>query len=165
MGKLLTDAPLQSKYFTWDEVFASDIADRRGIDNFCYDYRIQLRLEHTAKQMDKVRELLGSPVLASSWYRSPLLNVAVGSNSRSQHPAGEAVDFRSPRFGTPLKICIAIITSGISYDQLILEHSWVHISFKNPASANRNQVLSLLANKKYAPGLTDKKGNVLWTRP
>lgn len=165
MGKLLTDAPLSADHFTWEEVFESDIAERRGIDNFCADYRIQLRLVHTAKQMDKVRELLNRPVKITSWYRSPTLNIAIGSHGRSQHPAGEAVDFKSPKFGTPLQICIAIITAGISFDQLILEHSWVHISFKNPSSANRGQVLSLLANKKYATGLTDKRGNVLWTKP
>jgi hypothetical protein len=77
--------------------------------------------------------------------------------------SGEAVDFISPTYGSPLQVCKQIIGYGdiINFDQLILEHSWVHISFAISSGNPRKQVLSLLQSGGYAQGLTDKHGNKL----
>ncbi len=146
--------------FTGKEVLFSYSAERAGIKNRFYDPAILQAIVNTAKNMESVREVLDdSPITVKSWYRSPTVNKLVGSkNSNSQHTKGEAVDFDADDYGTPLDICKRIIESGITFDQLILEHSWVHISFKSPSSKNRKQVLSLLANGKYATGLTNKSG-------
>lgn len=147
--------------FTWDEVTHSQTAARRGLNN---DLPISMvpAVKNTARNMERVRALLQSPIIVTSWYRSPEVNVAVGSTSKnSQHLTGEAVDFISPGFGKPLAICQRILKFPelVSFDQLILEHTWVHISFSsNPAVKNRRQVLSLLDSGSYATGLTDRKG-------
>jgi len=96
-------------------------------------------LLRSAFGMEGVRTLLGAPIIISSGYRSPEVNKAVGGAKNSQHTKGEAVDFICPGYGSPLKICKAIAASGIKFDQLIQEGTWVHISFSD---ANRREVLT-----------------------
>lgn len=151
-----------SDNFSLQEAITSDTAERNGIDNYP-DYSTLQVMYKTAVKMEKVRALLSNPIHINSWFRCLELNRAIGSIDTSQHRKGEAVDFISPKFGTPLQICKVLIANVelINYDQLVLEHSWVHISFSILNSKPRNQVLSLLANKKYSSGLTDKQGKPL----
>jgi hypothetical protein len=148
-----------SKYFSWEEVIRSAKAESLGIDNSIPE-ELKPKALYTAQNMDIVREHLGKPILVSSWYRCLQLNRALGSKDTSDHLSAKAVDFTCPEFGTPLEVCKAIIRSGIKFKQLILEHTWVHISFSsNPELQNKSQVLSLLKDGTYAFGLTDPKGN------
>lgn len=148
-----------STHFSVREFTRSNTAERLGIDNSIPDLSTLENLQLVASKMEAVRTVLGNkPIRITSGFRSLALNRAIGSGDSSQHRKGEAADFDCDEFGTPLQICKAIIASGLSFDQLILEHSWVHISFKNPSSKNRKQVLSLLKNRKYATGLTNKLG-------
>lgn len=155
-----------STNFYYSELVDSQTASRLGLDNTptkqVYDVAIKV-----AQKMEEVRALLRhAPININSWYRSPAVNVAVGGSRNSQHCKGEAIDFTSRRFGTPQEICLhlAKLADHIGFDQLIFEHTWVHISFNLTTNRlARKQVLTLLANKKYATGVTDKKGNPLWT--
>lgn len=109
---------------------------------------------HTAAQLERVRSILGNkPIIINSWYRSPRVNAAVGGVSNSQHALGEAVDFVCPRFGSPYSICLhlADYANVLGYDQLILEPTWVHISFS--ATRARKQNLTKPANGGYLPGI------------
>lgn len=115
----------------------------------------------TAQEMEGIRELLNSPISVNSWFRCEVVNASFGSKSTSQHRLGEAVDFTCSGFGSPFQICKKLIASAIPFDQLILEHSWVHISFAIRSGQPKRQVLSLLANGSYATGLTDRLGNPL----
>lgn len=148
-----------TEHFSWEEAV---ITSHRGIANdFQYD-SVVLEIADTARALEKVRALLGNPLVINSWYRNPKLNAAVGGAKRSDHMTGCAVDFISPKFGSPLSICQAIVAhkQEIGFKQLILEHSWVHISFQHgiPNSSPRLEVLSLLAGGGYAIGLTNKYG-------
>ena len=135
-----------SRYFSLSEMTTSNYALRHGLDN-TPDKAMVLKLTDTAKKMDKVRSLLGVPVIVLSGYRSALVNMGVGSKSTSQHLKGEAVDFKTHKYN-PREIVQKIIDSEIEFDQLILEYdAWVHISFKYLAKDNRKQVL-----------IIDKKG-------
>lgn len=97
-------------------------------------------IQRTAMYMEDVRALLGHhPIIINSWYRSTAVNNAVGGVSNSQHKLGEAVDFTCPQFGDPKEICLYLERSGLPFDQLILEPTWVHISF-NTSRAKRGQV-------------------------
>lgn len=150
-----------SKWFDWQEVTSSQTAAREGIDNSLPD-RMRSAVSNTATQLDKVRETLGAPILVSSWYRSPALNKSVGGTQYSAHMAGEAVDFIAPRAGTPLQICkVLLLFKNILYwDQLILEHTWVHIAYNADPTLrpNRMQVLSLQSGGTYKTGLVSKEG-------
>jgi Peptidase M15 len=151
-----------STYFSWAE---ANITNHRGVDNTIPN-DLRLAIKNTAQKMDIIRRLLSAPIIVSSWYRSPTLNKLVGGSKTSQHMKGEAVDFICPGFGEPKDVCKHLVnfTKEINFDQLILEHSWVHISFNAlPTIKQRNQVLSLLKNKKLAHGLTDTNGNPLFT--
>lgn len=119
-----------SSHFSLDEFTHSPTAIRIGDAN---DPPMELlpNLKRTAHGLEAVRELLGGlPIHVSSGYRSPLVNNMIGSKPTSQHLTGHAVDFTCPAFGTPEQVMRRIISSGIEYDQCILEFSaWVHISF------------------------------------
>lgn len=145
-----------TEHFTWAE---AEFTLHREIDNLIPPAKFDA-VRHSAAGMESVRSVLKRPISISSWVRCPILNESVGSKPTSQHILGEAVDFICPAFGTPAHIVTTLASSDISFDQLILEHNWVHISFKaDPNSKNRKQVLSLLASGDFAHGITDKFGN------
>ena len=138
-----------SPNFHLDEFVTSQTAARRGIDNRPTPEVIK-RLRNTAKGLEKVRAVLGKPILISSGYRSPALNKAVGGSATSDHMTGDAADFISPGFGSPIAVCRAIVAAGIKFDQLIEENGrWVHISF---GPRMRGQILTM-RNGKYMAGL------------
>lgn len=115
-----------SPHFTLAEMTVTDT----GLLNIPSQAQVD-RLIHTAENMEIVREkaLGGLPVVVSSAFRCPAVNARVGGAPTSDHLKGDAVDFTCPRFGTPLEIAQAIVKAQIPFDQLILEPSWVHISF------------------------------------
>lgn len=127
-----------STHFSLSEFVTSQTAARLGIDN-TPPQAVMRAILRTATGMEGVRTLLSAPIIISSGYRSPELNKAIGGAKNSQHVKGEAVDFICPGYGSPLKICKAIVASGIKFDQLIQEGQWVHISFSD---ANRREVLT-----------------------
>jgi len=155
---LLTTQPKLSRYFNWAEVTRSDIAERKGILN-SLPLALVPSAQYTAYKMDEVRMMLNRPVLISSWYRSLELNRMLGSKDTSAHVQGLGVDWICPEFGLPFEVAkhLASRKSSLDFDQLILEHTWIHISFARFSEPKR-QVLSLLQNGGYAIGLTDKFG-------
>jgi hypothetical protein len=159
----MTDTQI-TDHFYLSEVTDSAEASRKNIDN-SLPIELYPAVKKTAIGMEKVRTALNdSPISINSWYRCLELNTALGSKPTSQHIKGEAVDFIVPRFGTPAKICKYLLPfqSLIRWDQLILEHTWIHISWNSiPAGVQRGQVLSLLKSGEYATGLTDLYGDSL----
>ena len=142
-----------SKYFTLEEMTASNTAIRRGINNVPTGSAMQA-LAYTATRMDTVRALLGHPIRVSSGYRSPALNKVIGGSNNSAHTLGYAVDFTCPGYGSPKDICKAIMAANIQYDQLIYEGTWVHISFD---PKNRMQELTAVfgkGNTTYLQGIS-----------
>jgi hypothetical protein len=134
-----------SAHFTLAELCHSQTADRLGIAN-TPDTQALRNLTALAAGLEVVRELVQSPIVVSSGYRSPAVNKLVGGASDSQHMTGSAADITTPGFGSPSKLMDAIVLAGVSYDQCILEFAsatdpskgWVHISF---SARNRRQAL------------------------
>jgi hypothetical protein len=149
-----------SEHFTLAEATASDTALRLGIDNTNPPQEVLQAAYRAATRMEKVRELLHTSIHINSWIRCLSLNTAVGSKPSSQHVKGEAVDFTATEYGSCLEVVKVLITnqSLLRYDQLILEHTWIHISFCPPVAVPRGEVLSLLTTGHYSKGLTDKEG-------
>ena len=150
-----------SEHFTLAEATFSSTANRKGIDNSQVSPAVWEAAQRTALRMEKVRLILDSkPLHIDSWIRCLALNRELGSKDTSQHILGEAVDFLAPTFGSCVEVAKAIVAARplIRYDQLILEHTWVHISFSSPNSVPRGQVLSLLKTGGYAVGLTNAEG-------
>ncbi|MDB5476476.1 MAG: BuPhKS9 gp42 [Phenylobacterium sp.] len=108
-------------------------------------------LRGTAARLEEVRRLLGERVISvTSGYRCPELNRAVGGSRTSAHLTGHAVDFNCYGFGDPLAVCRTIAESGVGFDQLIEEGTWIHLSF-DPRL--RRQVLTKRPGGGYGLGL------------
>ena len=141
-----------SAHLTLAEFTDSDTAARLGIDNSLPGELVETA-QATGAMLERVRALLGAPLLISSGYRSPELNRAIGSGSGSDHPKAAALDFRAPGFGTPLEICKALLPhmKELGIGQMIYEHTWVHISTTDPGNAV-NAALTL-ASGGYVEGI------------
>lgn len=145
-----------SPHFTLEEAI---ITEHRDLNNYPPSHIIQV-MGYTASCMEVVRGILGgSGVRVNSWYRSPAVNKAVGGSKNSSHMRGEAVDFICPKFGTPYDICKELEShrADLKFDQLIYEHTWVHISFLIPPALPRLEVLTYIPEtKSYVPGVVFK---------
>ena len=128
-----------SEHFSLEEL---TVTSHREFDNTPNEDQIN-NLTRVAQLLEQVKALLGGkPVMVNSGYRSPQVNLAVGSKPTSQHCLGCAADIRVPGM-TPDEVVQAIKASDIPYDQLIREFdSWTHISVPSHAGDNpRRQAL------------------------
>lgn len=139
-----------TEHFTLTEFIRSDRAKAMGIDNTPPESVIKA-LMNTMEGMERVRSVLKFAVIVLSGYRSEAVNKLVGGSSQSQHILGEACDFICPKFGFPHEVAkiLELNKDKIGFDQLILEKSWVHISF---GPRDRRQALTLVG-KKYLRGI------------
>lgn len=143
-----------SPHFTYREATYSATARDRKIDNNPNPAQLEA-MKYTAMKMEALRQILENrPLYITSWFRSFALNLAIGGAQSSQHSKGEAVDFKCPGFGSPMQICMRLLENKgiLKYDQLILEPTWVHVSFV-PHGARGNE-LTWRAPGHYMPGIT-----------
>ena len=127
-----------TEHFTLEELTRSTVAERLAMDNTPPEGIVRA-LGVLALGLESMRLLLGNPMRINSGYRCPALNQAVRGVKTSAHTTGYAADFICPGYGTPLEIVQRLAASGLEFDQLIQEGTWVHISF---APAMRHQVLT-----------------------
>ena len=89
------------------------------------------RMYQLAGFAERVREILGKPMIITSGYRCPALNKAVGGAIFSQHKYAEAIDFKAKGM-TDEQVACKLAASDLKFHQLIIEHNgkskWVHIS-------------------------------------
>ncbi len=133
---------LLSPHFSLGEMTQSQAAVRAGISN-TPSRTVLANMKRLAERLELVRAALGHrPILISSGYRSPRVNAIVGGAANSAHVKGLAADFTCPGFGAPEAVCRRIIESGIVFDQLIYEGSWVHFGLTDAELPARRQVLT-----------------------
>lgn len=135
--------------FSLKELIHSNTAVARGIkNNPSAQHELNL-VESVTHLWQPVRDLLGTPMIISSGYRSPSLNKAVGGSSSSAHSYGYAIDFKSPAFGDSIAIAKflekELKARKIPFDQMILEFphtagSWVHLGYKNGRGQQRGKI-------------------------
>lgn len=134
-----------SANFSLDELIFSDYATRNNIKNIPSPQVIE-NLKKLSETLELVRSFLGNlPITINSGYRNTELNRALKGAATSAHLSGFAADFTCRKYGTPLQIVKALKSSGIKYDQLIEEGTWVHISI-DPRM--RQQTLSAVFGNK-----------------
>jgi zinc D-Ala-D-Ala carboxypeptidase len=125
-----------SKYLNLRESTRSATAEKLGIPNIPTPEHL-VNMKRIGREIfDKVRDHIGGPLYASSFYRSPELNKAIGgSSSTSQHMTGEAIDIttRHFKFGTNRQV-FDFIKDNLVFHSLIWEFGtdnepdWVHVS-------------------------------------
>lgn len=143
-----------SKYLSYSEATKSSTAIRLGIENEPNEEQLENMRFVATEIFDPVREFVGGPLHASSFFRSKELNDAIGGSSHtSQHMSGEAIDIDADTFGFGTNSGIfQFILDNLIFDQLILEYpdksgkpSWIHVSKRH--EGNRHQVLVKLKDK------------------
>lgn len=149
-----------SKYLTLSEATKSQTAIRKGIDNTPNEEQFHAMVYVATFGFDPIREHIGAALGASSFFRSPELNVAIGGAKSSQHMKGEAIDIDADIFGHGSnKEIFEWIQSNLDFDQVIGEGNkpdgdfeWIHLSMVDPAKGRKNRKEVLYA--KFTPNGT-----------
>ena len=123
-----------SKNFSLHELTKSEAAERRGINNTPSLTVIDNLQALVDNVLQPLRDKLG-PVVITSGYRSPAVNVAVGGSPTSDHCLGMAADIEV--LGKDNKETAQWILENLKFTQLILEFytdglpdsGWVHVSY------------------------------------
>lgn len=138
------------RYFTLKELCASDVATKRGIDNFPSWTVAEHLTELTEKILEPLRVAWGGPIKVTSGYRCDKLNSAVGGVYNSVHRLGYAADLQpgSGKIDDFIKFTREwLIKSGTKFDQLIDERSgnvrWMHIGIRSSTGTQRGQFLNI----------------------
>ncbi len=155
------DTIFLSDNFTLQEMLNSPTANQKGItEQYTPPHEIISNLTTLCRQLlEPLRAKINKPVIITSGYRCPRLNVAVGgvntANNVSQHTKGEAADTHVE--GMSIEDWYQFIkTSGVPFDQLIQEFdSWAHVSF-NAKGGQRGQCLRISKAGNY---VTDGYGS------
>jgi len=100
-----------------------------------------------AETLEEVRELLGVPLRINSGFRSEAVNNEIyrrikgTPNTKSAHLYARAADFKP--IGMSHKDAFdMIMESGITFDQLIFEPTWIHIGIACAREKSRRQCLT-----------------------
>lgn len=112
-----------SPHFTLDELCITGT----GLPNVPNKTELE-NLTYLASQLELVRALFDAPIHVSSGFRCSAVNKAVGGAKTSHHLLGCAADFTVSCVDIDAAAQI-IADSSLDWCQLILEPSWLHISF------------------------------------
>jgi D-alanyl-D-alanine dipeptidase len=134
--------------FTMSELLHSNIAEKYNIYNIPDKEHLDNLLILICECLQPLRNFIGKPIIITSGYRNPRLNShpLINGAPNSQHTTGQAVDFTIKGM-TPKQIIEMIKRSGIEFDQVIDELTWVHISYNK--KFNRNESLSYRDGKYF----------------
>ena len=134
------------KFFTINELTRSSTALRKKINNSPTEEVKNNLIELVDKILDPVREKWGKPIIVSSGYRCPTLNVAVGGAKNSQHTTGEAADIHTVEdtVAENKKLFEVIKSRGLPFNKLIKEYNYnrIHVSYSSKHKP-RKQILSI----------------------
>lgn len=125
-----------SDSFTYNEFVHSDTANKHGIANVPSTEHLENGKALFENVLQPIRDEWGE-VIITSGYRNPELNKLVGGVWNSQHMTGQAVDFKV--YGHSPREIAEWIDNNLEYDQLIIEPSWIHVSYD--IKHNRKQFL------------------------
>jgi len=126
-----------TEHFTLEELCHSDRAVKLGLTNIPNEEQIYCLTVLAVNLLQPVRNLYGKPMSINSGFRSPKVNAAVGGSKTSDHLNGKSADVKADN---PRELFDLVRNSGLSFDQLILYPTFVHMSYRS-APENRNQVL------------------------
>jgi zinc D-Ala-D-Ala carboxypeptidase len=135
-----------SQHISYKEATFSQTAIRKDIDNIPSEEILE-RMRIVAENIfEPLRAHVGGPIKINSFYRSIMLNTAIGGSKSSQHTRGEAIDLDDTLGCMSNKDMFTFIKDELDFDQLIWEFgddenpAWVHVSYVSPEN-NRRRIL------------------------
>lgn len=135
-----------SKHISYREATQSSTATRLKIDNTPTPEVLANMKLVAEKCFEPLRDWYGKPIRINSFYRSYILNRAIGGAKNSDHVKGFAIDLDTPSNAENKKL-FDWLKDNVEFDQLIWEYGnasgpdWVHISYK--PRKNRKQILTI----------------------
>jgi zinc D-Ala-D-Ala carboxypeptidase len=121
--------------FNYTEFVSSDNAVTHNIQNSPSLEHIENGKALYINVVQPIRDQFGEVVVTSA-YRNSKLNKLVGGVVGSQHTSGQAVDIQIPKHN---RYTVANwIIKHLEYDQLIIEPTWIHISYSRTSNRNQN---------------------------
>jgi hypothetical protein len=115
-----------SKNFTLEELTVTNT----GLSNIPNEEQKRKLLYVAQYLLQPIRDEFGE-IHVNSGFRSDLVNEKIGGSKTSQHPEGEATDFR-PKLEADLVNVFKWCRENLTFGQLIFEHKgdvwWIHIS-------------------------------------
>jgi hypothetical protein len=119
-----------SPHFKLSEMLNTQIGRKNGLANDPTP-EIEANLEKLCKEaLEPIREVCG-PLRINSGYRSDAVNKAVGGSTTSAHSYGLAADLHPMKISWK-ELMDKVIASGLKLDQIIYEHTWVHVGLLHP---------------------------------
>ena len=124
-----------SSHITYAESIHSNTAKRRGIDNTPNPTQVENMKLTAEKIFEPLREWVGGPIKINSFFRSEVLNEAIGGSTTSQHCKGQAFDIDDVYGKKSNAEMYNWIKENINFDQMIWEFgtdmqpNWVHVSY------------------------------------
>ena len=151
-----------SPHFSLSEFTKSATARSHGIKNEPAAEHVENLRALCVHTLEPLREALGLPIIITSGYRTKQLNhLLVNHSVKSQHMNGQAADFyvgwNGPKNEEPSRRELLIkafrqiiLDESISFDQLIIYPSFIHVSYVRSERKNRNKLTKAFANGSYA---------------
>ena len=144
-----------TSHFKLSEFTESRTAREHGIVNEPSPEAVENLRRLCENTLEPLRVALGKPVHITSGFRTRALNdLLAHSSDRSQHMAGQAADFYVGE-GTRQELVKAfhqiLVDPNISFDQLILYPSFIHVSYVSKEK-NRRGILKAQGNGKLGYG-------------
>ena len=131
-----------TEHFDLAELIRSDYAIRHDINNMPTDPEVANNLVTLAEGLERVRAVLGRPVIVTSGYRCEAVNRAIGGASNSDHMRGLAADFHVGGM-SPYDVCRALLKHpDIGWSALIYEGGWTHVAFPEDGHEPQRMVLT-----------------------
>lgn len=141
-------------HFTIEELYASQTAKAKGIDNKPNVQQVINLVYLAAFVLEPLRVAMREPIKIGSGFRCLRLNQAVGGVSNSQHLTGQAADLCIDGDIQKGRKWFDYIRQHLPFDQLIWEKNpktgscWVHVSYVHPDfGKNRRKVIDGLIKK------------------
>ena len=144
-----------TSHFKLSEFSESRTARKHGIVNVPGQEAVENLRKLCENTLEPLRVALGVPVHVTSGFRTKELNdLLAHSSTTSQHMRGEAADFYVGE-GTRQELVKAfhqiLVDPNISFDQLILYPSFIHVSYVSKEK-NRRGILKAQGNGKLGYG-------------
>lgn len=149
-------------HFELHEFTKSATARDHGIKNEPAPEHVENLRALCIHTLEPLREALGLPIIITSGYRCKALNhLLVNHSVKSQHMNGQAADFYVGWNGSKeeepsrRELLIKafrqiILDESISFDQLIIYPSFIHVSYVRSGRKNRSKLTKAFANGSYA---------------